>query len=67
MKNTEKRIEEIRKALTYIENLKNPDWEAKTEEYYLRKELEELENGQINCQKGAKEKGYPFFFLLYNC
>lgn len=45
MKNVEKRIEEIRKALAYIENLKNPDWEAKTEEYYLRKELEELEKG----------------------
>lgn len=43
MKNTEKRIEEIRKVLAYIENLKNPDWEAKTEEYYLCKELKELE------------------------
>lgn len=45
MKNVEKRIEEIRKVLAYIESLKNPDWEAKTEEYYLRKELENLKKG----------------------
>lgn len=45
MKDVEKRIEEIRKILAYIENLKNPDWEAKTEEYYLRKELEDLKKG----------------------
>lgn len=64
MKSTEKRIEEIRKALAYIENLKNPDWEVKTEEYYLRKELEELEKGQINCQKGVKEKGLSLLFFV---